>query len=62
MPSSKHQFQQPHRQEAYDLARRVEQAGRFPYQEWTRNATSQDDDSFIMPFISDTATTFCAIG
>lgn len=49
-------------QELYDLARRIEQAGAFPDQEWTQGATARDRNGFTVFCASKRAVTFCAIG
>lgn len=44
------------------MARRIEQAGGFPDQEWTQDATSRDSNGFTVTFHSKNAVRFCAIG
>ena len=62
MPNAQQQLQQYRPQELHDLARRIEQAGGFPDQEWTQVATSRDSNGFTVTFHSKNAVRFCAIG
>lgn len=62
MSSPKANLRDASPQEMYELARRIEQAGNFPDQEWTQGATSKDQNGFTVAFHSANAVTYCAIG